>query len=108
TVQDIVRDALYHRLHWLNEKLNSPQVERTLGLYRMQAEMDAMMRRQSAEDEYVTAAKENLARASANPVELRALVEMLRGHVRTSGDLSVVARRALESEIANYARGVDG
>lgn len=104
---DIVRDALIHRLHFINQLLKDGVLGTAITGQMRQAKLDAVLRNNEQGARYVESAIEGLQKASGNPSALRDLVETLESDL---GDptLSEADRGRLRSELAHYKGTIDG
>lgn len=103
---DIIRDALVHRLFYVNQMLQDGMLGSAVTGQMRQSKVDAVMRNQQQDEHYVTSSIEGLQKASGNPGQLRVLLEVLEGEM---GDptLSNADRARLGAEVGNY-RGMLG
>lgn len=98
---DIIRDALVHRLFYVNQLLKDGVLGSAMTGQMRQAKIDAVMRNNEQDERYVESSITGLQKASGNPSQLRVLIETLEGDI---GDpsLSNADRVRLEAEVDHY------
>lgn len=109
TMQDIVRDSLFHRLHYTRERIESGTLDKTLTGYADQSRLDTLKRRNMDERRYIDTARDGIEEAAK--VQDRAAmgewVEAIEEKLVRDKELSPVAREELRRLLASYGNVQD-
>lgn len=107
TFQDVMRDALFHRLWHVRGMVDSARLDRMLEIYKSQAEMDRHIHAAEAEQGFYDRTMTGFALAAHDPERLRGVVETAEDAIRR-GRLGLKTREMLERELEHWRRVVDG
>lgn len=103
TLQDVVRDALVHRLHYVAELLKDPQLNRSVNLLLTKARVDSLRAQNGLEESVVEGLLAALHDAGSNPANLDAVISAVDGAL-DNPEISEANKAKLRGEAASYRR----